>query len=183
MHEVIRIYIKISGSICWTVKAESASLGFLLAVGNSVFTTPSSGTVRYLNLWHSMAEQKYVIFKIRACSDARILLADYFAISDFQVYEVWLGKHNNTYSALTDGIDGILMDEASTHNILHCKTAKWFWIDWTMGLGIGTGPKVGDQLFLNISPGTLPRPLRITSVSYDTGPNQHGEWEFSSMPC
>jgi len=129
-----------------------------------------------------MAEQRYVIFKVRACADARILLADYFAISDYHVYELWLGKNNNTYSVLTDGIDGSLMDETSSHGILHCRTAMWFWIDWTKGLGIGKGPKVGDQLFLNISPGTLPRPLRITSVSYDTGPNHVGEWEFSSVP-
>jgi hypothetical protein len=138
----------------------------------------------YLNVCHSKAEQRYVVFKIRIWSDACFLLADYFAISNnYQVYTiaVWMGKHSNTYSVLIDGRNFNGRDEQSEH--LHCKTAKWFWNDWTKGLGIGSGPKVGDQLILNISPGTLPRPLRITSVSYDTGPNQHGEWEFSSMPC
>ena len=151
-------------------------------VTSSIFETPSNKFVVYRHLWHTVADQKFVIFKVRACSDAHILLARYFGVTDYDVYEIWLGKSSNSLSTITVGISGTILAQQATNQILHCTHSRWFWIDWSRGITVGNGPLVGDLTFLNISAATLPRVFDISTVAVDTGPNESGDWEFSSVP-
>jgi hypothetical protein len=131
-------------------------------------------------LWYNGVVQQSIALKVRACSDARILLARYFSVTDYDVYEIVIGANGNTISLIRVGIDGTVLIQQNTNNILHCTYGQWIWVDWSSGISVGTGPLVGDLEFLTVT--SLPSKFDISAVTIATGQGAEGFWEFTSVP-
>lgn len=133
-------------------------------------------------MWYTPAAQKHVVFKIRACSDVHIVLAEYFAVTDYNVYEIVIGQNSDSQSVITHGRNGIVLTRQSQASGLSCNYAVWFWIDWSRGINVGTGYEVGDSVILGVNVTALPEIFDINAVSITTGPGIDGYWEFTSVP-
>ena len=135
----------------------------------------------YQHMWYSLAGTKSLTFRLRACSDARILLTQFLMITDYNVLELVIGADSNMRSLIRQGIDGPLLAEQGTGNILRCSFSQWFWIDWSRGVSMGNGYQVGDSVFLSLES----MPIGFSGVNYftiATGPGVDGDWDFSSVP-
>lgn len=133
-------------------------------------------------VWYTPASQKNILFKVRACSDAHIILAEYYAVTDYNVYEIIIGQNSNRKSIITYGRNGVALDEQLKPSGLSCNYAQWFWIDWSRGISVGTGYAVGDSIILNVNVSALPQSFDINAVAVTTGASVDGFWEFTSVP-
>jgi hypothetical protein len=134
------------------------------------------------SLWYSAVEQTSLRFKVRACSDVSIILAEHFSITDNGIYEILIGGSNNRKSSIRFGIQGIVLTEVDTLDLLHCSEARWFWIDWSKGIHVGSGAYVGDIFFLTLPVFDMPGVFPVSSVSIATGGTSDGDWEFTTSP-
>lgn len=151
---------------------------------SAVFDTspPLGASLTYKYVWYTPGAQKQILFKVRACSDAHVVLAEYFAITDYNVYEIIIGQNSNRRSVITYGRNGIVLAEQSQPSGLGCNYAEWYWIDWSRGISVGTGYQVGDSFLLSVNASMLPQLIDINAVGITTGPGISGVWEFTSVP-
>lgn len=147
---------------------------------STVFYTPTS--YQYKNVWYSAVESKVISFKVRACTDVYIALTKYFGITDSGVYEVLIGGQGNSKVEIRYGVGGTLLAEKSISNLLHCTQSKWFWIDWTNGIYVGSGAHVSDSALLSVSLSQMPEQFPIYAAAFSTGSSSDGDWEFSDIP-
>jgi hypothetical protein len=132
-------------------------------------------------MWYSTVDDKAIVFRVRACSDAHILLARYFMVTDYDVYEIVIGANSNRQSVIREGLGGTVLAEQNTANILQCSYSQWFWIDWSRGISIGSGYEIGDAQFLSLD--TVPNEnFDVKYIAIATGQNVEGDWEFASVP-
>jgi len=157
-------------------------LSFLLTVSSAIFHTFPAASISpsYAYLWYTPSSKTWLLFKVQACSDVRILLAEYVLVTDYNVYEIGLGANNNGLSVIRYGINGVILAQQTVPDVLHCTSAKWFWIDWSRGISVGTGYLVGDSSFLSVT--NLPHQFEIGAISIASGQSNDGVWEFTSVP-
>jgi hypothetical protein len=132
-------------------------------------------------MWYSAVDDKSIVFRVRACSDAHILLAQYFMVTDYDVYEIIIGTNANRQSVIREGLGGTVLVEQNTADILHCNYSRWFWIDWSRGISVGSGYEIGDSQFLNLD-GVPNENFVAKYIAVATGQNVEGDWEFASVP-
>jgi len=139
-------------------------------------------TYGFTSMWYSAIARTSVHFKVRACSDVSIILAEHFSITDYGVYEILIGGSNNTKSSIRQGIQGNTLVEMDTNDILHCSESRWFWISWYKGIDVGSGPYVGDIHILRLPMSNIPTALPVSAVAISTAAASDGDWEFTSVP-
>jgi Farnesoic acid 0-methyl transferase len=132
-------------------------------------------------MWYSTVDDKTIVFRVQACSDAHILLAQYFMTTDYGVYEIVLGTNSNRQSVIRNGLGGPVLVEQNTDNVLQCGYSQWFWIDWSRGISVGSGYQVGDSQILNLD--EVPDGnFDVKYIAVATGQNVQGDWDFTSVP-
>jgi Farnesoic acid 0-methyl transferase len=145
-----------------------------------VFHTPADASDSYRYMWYSIIGQQSITLKIRACSDVRIILARHFLVTDYDVLEIVIGASANSVSMIRSGVGGSIVVEEETRSILHCTAARWFWIDWSHGISVGSDAVVGDRVFMSMI--NLPQVFDIESLSISTRDALGADWEFSTVP-
>jgi Farnesoic acid 0-methyl transferase len=93
-----------------------------------------------------------------------------------------IGGSNNRKSSIRNGVRGNVLVEVDTLDLLHCSQARWFWVDWSKGIHVGSGPYVGDMFFLNLPVLNMPAVFPVSAVSIATGGTNDGDWEFTTAP-
>ena len=124
----------------------------------------------------------FFTFKVRACSEVRLILAEDPFVSSAtstRVHEVVVGGWQNTKSVIyKDTINNETVVETATPRILNCNEFREFWIQWQTDGNISVGEgAVGTGEFLRY---TDPDPHPIHSVSISTGEGSSGQWQISS---
>ena len=136
-----------------------------------------AASYQYKSLWYTTVDEKSISFKVRACSDVYISLARYIGITDYDNYEIMI---SNSKVAIRDGVGGSSLVEKQVTGLLHCTQSNWFWVNWSKGISMGSGPYVNDQILLSLD--QLPRSFQIYSAGFTTGAGNDGDWEFTSVP-
>lgn len=142
------------------------------------FTVQTPGTSVHNHTW-LVVHSVFVFFKLRACQEAKILLAE--NPYDLNVYarEVIIGGWSNSKSAILKYGDGSILAEKNTTGILQCQMLQDFWIAWNRldgRLVVGKG-ELGKGEFLTYVDSDL---RHIYGVSVTTGNGYHGEWQFQT---
>jgi Farnesoic acid 0-methyl transferase len=123
----------------------------------------------------------FFLFRVRACSDVRLLLAaEPYSKNDNNgqhVHEVVIGGWHNSRSVIyRDLVSNTTAVEASTPNILSCDELRQFWIRWQSDGKIAVGQNVINTAeFLSY---VDPAPHKINGISVSTGAGSSGEWQF-----
>lgn len=122
----------------------------------------------------------YTVFRIRACQEARIILASYVKVATVSFYEIMIGANGNQASKI--GKDGLSSGggggvvEAATPNVLHCNYTRSFWISWRgTYVQVGSGSVVGESVFLQLEDTNQ---YKIRAIAFDTSAPTVGLWEF-----
>ncbi len=123
-------------------------------------------------------ERDYIIFRIKAVSDAHILLTE--TINDFSIgYEVIIGGWDNTQSGIRQPPYGDLVHEVPTEGLLSKDEWRTFWISYDHGLvEAGSGTDVGANIILQWHADS---PLTINAITVSTAVNILADWEFSQF--
>ena len=134
-------------------------------------------------MWYTVIERSNFVFKVQSCSDANILLTEFFAITDYDVYEIIIGTAGNRRSLIRYSIFGNHLVEEDTDSLLHCSQSRWFWIEWSSrGIYVGSGYVIGDNVFLSLAASKMPRIFPVYSLAVMSGLLSNGSWEFSAVP-
>lgn len=122
-------------------------------------------------------QRNYLLFRVRACSEARLLLAyDPFDLTS-NTKEVIIGGWSNTKSEIYGDMSSneTLVTE-DTGSILNCDAFNDFWVQWSAsGITVGKG-SLNSQEFLRYDQSGL---HNIHAVSVSTGAGSAGEWQVS----
>ena len=138
-----------------------------------MITTPSDYS--HNNAW-LVTDAGFITFQVRACSEARILLAqDPFDVTSPN-YEIVIGGSSNTKTSIVK--DSTTLNEANTPGILSCDVPARFWIKWLPTSGIIVGDGILGSRELVRYDNTNMNPLYAVSIS--TGQGSTGEWQFES---
>lgn len=127
-------------------------------------------------------EEKAVLFKVRACSEVYVLLAKFFGVTAFGVYEILIGGQGNSKLEIRHGVGGTLLAEKQMTNLLHCSQSRWFWVDWSKGIYVGSGQYISDSALLSVSTSLMPEQFPIYATAFSTGASSNGDWEFTTVP-
>ena len=130
-------------------------------------------------VWVATLGEQHILFKLKACADAHVVLSKNVGLTSIDSYEIHIGAQNNTMSYIRQGVNGGVMDEDSTRGILSCTTSQWYWISWSTNyIEFGKGSYVGHEIVLAWQSG-YPQPIEGVSVSTDV--TSTGTWEFTSI--
>ena len=91
-------------------------------------------------LWLTVRGRYFQTFRVRACSDVHVVLAQTRGVSDENAYEVILGQ--NGHQTVIRERMGVFKFESKvdTPGILSCRSLRSFWISWIDGyIRVGQG--------------------------------------------
>ena len=143
------------------------------------YTMGTTDQYMHNQTWLALRDSDSIVFHVKACSDAYILLSEMFDDTS-NVYEIGIGTDKNIHSEIRQKVDGIPYTSAWTPDILSCDEYRSFWIMWIekMGLDVGRGSVIGAGRFM------IFRDLKgknITAVSFSTGYGSTGSWRFKNV--
>ena len=148
----------------------------IFAAKNTIIMTDGN-TSPYDTAWLVVADETSFVFRVRACSDANVLLGMYIRNSYVKYAEVRIGMAANTQSAIF--IEGVQVTQTTTVNMLDCSLSSYFWVSWNHGLlAFGTGSMPEVEVLLTA---TNPLPFEVEAVALDTGNRQQGVWGFGEV--
>ena len=106
----------------------------------------------YSQFWMTVAQTDHIVVKIKACSDAHILLTSLMhgVLSPAMgSYEIVIGQRNNVTLLRTKLLDPSTNKvEVATEYILDCEDSRYFWVSWTDGtVQVGRGTTVGTNRY------------------------------------
>ena len=108
-------------------------------------------------------------FDVRACSEARLRLAD--GGSNF--YSIVIGGQSNTVSRITKNND--VKTEKQIPDLLACELSRSFWVSWDGGvLAVGTGKVVGFRPFIGYQ--DVDSPISVQTVRFSTAQGSDANW-------
>jgi hypothetical protein len=136
-----------------------------------VFRTPV--LIDYSLLWRGVRGQRKDAFKVKACSDVRIIAAATERVTSVDAYELIIGGWGNKKSGIkTQTESQEVAIQAETPDILSCTQSRWFWLSWDMHvLRFGQGRYAGVNELLKFALPYIPDSLGFTGTS-------DAEWEF-----
>ena len=152
------------------------SLESLVVIARSTSLT-TSAQIPFTYNWMTVRELRGLVFRVRACSDARILLAFYMKTVQVGTYEIVLGSQLNSWSTISK--NGTIAVQANTPMVLNCQLSVSFWVSWwSTFLEVGTGANFGENGLLAIQDPDL---HKVRAVSLDTVSPVSGEWDLGSV--
>ena len=137
--------------------------------------TPDT-TAEYSTTWLKPVHgDRWLSFKVRACSDANFALMLSDGTSDPTLeYEVVFGGEENTRTFISKA--GTTVASVDSVNILDCGSFREFWVRWQGDLiEAGMSGHVGSNRIVHYAE-TDPRGVDLVSLS--TGNGHGGEWVF-----
>ena len=151
------------------------------------FTKPSQ---QFRTVHRSLLDTNNVTFRVRAQSDARILLLSTPGNIRAPSYEIDIGAEDNTKTVLrVRSVIGEITVEQGTADILSATELRPFWISWMNGtVKFGRGSMAGTSQVISI---TDPQPTfrkDVHSIAVSSTTVTLAEWEFgddydSGMHC
>ena len=139
---------------------------------------------KYDQFWQDVPGKTSQVFRVKAKSNANILLAATSEVTNNKVYEITIGKNNNTKTVIRNGnhflgIGLNIKETMETPGILAEDEFRTFWVSWSLGeIRFGRGAEVGaDQVISWLDPD--PHPVHALSVA--TEKVAAGQWEFYQL--
>ena len=135
------------------------------------FTVMTDGSSTAYNYAWFVHHRPYATFKLRACSNAQIVLSTNPYVTNMASYEIILGTENNQKSIIK-----LTTGESKTFNtpyILDCENARTFWIKWDIDISVGVGIPFNNPIIRWNPPGGY----FINAMSVVTK-DTPGEWTF-----
>jgi len=131
----------------------------------------------YDSLMFSLKDTKDIVFGLSACRDAQMAFSKVPGIREFSTYELVIGAQGNTKTLLRKSMDGTIVAQVDTSEILDCSLVRMFWVTWRVAgeLSFGIGPVVGQGRLLYFKD---PSPHEINALSVSTPPVVRGVWKF-----
>jgi hypothetical protein len=140
----------------------------------NIYTVYTDNDYRYNYGW-ILPIRNHLAFKVRTCSDAHVLLSSSLDMTGTTSYEIVLGGYNNLYSDIRRGLQGSILTQAYTPNIMNCNELLPVWIQWeNQILEVGVGP-LGAHTILRLDE---PEVSSIQSASVTSWYDARGEYRF-----
>jgi len=151
---------------------------FLFIVRSVKTYTKSSQQFRTVH--RSLLDTNNITFRVRALSDARLLLLSTPGNVQAPSYEIEIGAEDNTKTLLrVRSVVGDITIEQVTKDILNVAELRPFWISWMNGtIKFGTGSVVGLSQVIFV---TDPQPTfrkDVHSIAVSSSSLMRAEWEF-----
>lgn len=139
------------------------------------------GNQLFEELWQSVRDERYFVFKAAACREAHILLTSFIRNTKTRNYQIIIGAVNNQQTWIgRDRLTGSDVVKASTPDILSCTLTQYFWISWNNKvIAVGRGSVPGERGIANYKDSNN-EPYEIRAVSVGTENNVRGSWEFNT---
>ena len=118
-----------------------------------------------------------MIFSLKACKNARMMLLRSNEQGTRNVYEIVIGLDNNSrsYIHLWES-EASRLHYTNTPNVLSCNISQEFWLSWENGLiGFGGGRIQWQATLMQYQDPTSPPPT-VNSLSLATGSAVRGTW-------
>ena len=123
-------------------------------------------------------DRDYIIFRVKAVSDAHITLTD--TVNDYsRGYEVVIGGWTNTQSAIRHPPAGNIVHQVATEDLLSGNEWRTFWISYNYGqIETGSGSDVGANRIMSWYAGDSYMTIKAVSVSSYA---VVADWEFTQL--
>ena len=86
-------------------------------------------------LWRSVTQRDYFVFKVRACSDVHVAVAPTPGVEREEAYfDIVISGWDNTKTQIRRVLNGQRSDASppvNTTGLLHCDHARDMWVSWT----------------------------------------------------
>ncbi|CAC5376566.1 unnamed protein product [Mytilus coruscus] len=142
---------------------------------NSGFVNASTPNLDYtsLSLFQLYpANEQYMKFTVKACSNAFIILYNDISLFPFYNYRIIIGAGNNSIINIRQNYDLTISSfDISTPGILNCTEHRSFELNWTVSGRITLTS--GSKMLMNW---TDPLPISIKDVGITTGLGSVGLW-------
>ena len=135
----------------------------------------------YESLVATVLATNYIVFSVKACSNASIALSQLPDVTDYNTYEIVLGMDSNTKSSISRGKHGPVIASAATPNMLDCNSFKTFWVRWTNDkrIEVGKGIHAGSSRFLTT--GIESSFTGVASVAFTSPDGVTSKWELTEI--
>ena len=132
----------------------------------------------YKTYWMTVFDTHYLIFTVRACSNAHIILANRPGIADFDSFEIIIGYNDNKETVIRRGPSAAILKNVSTPGILNCTELRDMWMSWEDNLiSVGRGISAGINRILEYRDESK---MKINAASFATA-GTRGIWEFNEV--
>ena len=113
-----------------------------ITVNNMLALTNSA--VDFGKFWRTVTRENALVFKVKACESAYVLLAKYPGVTTYSAYEIRIGVLAGGSTMKTQIRKRLSRQQGpapvTTPNILECSEFHYFWIEWREGyIGFGKG--------------------------------------------
>ena len=117
---------------------------FYIYTGKGVsYVTPYNQARHYTDFWMTVCDQSALVFNVRACGNASVILNNMPGITQGKAYEILL-NYKTSSMELLNGINGESVAYGETTNLLSCYVLHTMWLSWQDGLiTAGLGPLPG----------------------------------------
>ncbi len=116
--------------------------------------------------WLTMRERNSLVFGVKACHDAFLILSEHLGNTVGGTFEIVLGTQMDNTSAIFRDGNFVPLVTVPTPGILSCDDMRFFWVSYNTGLiSVGYG----------FTPGTA------TFMSYDDSENNNGPLDISAL--
>ena len=131
---------------------------------------------RTMNHTWFTVDRTSIVFEVKACADASLVMASVPFVVSSQVYEIVIGRKNNTGCNIKTNFGGEPAKSVDSPNILHCDEYRWFWASWTGGhIKLGRGTVIDSDLVIDY---IHDNPYAVSAVSIANGYGYSGMWRF-----
>ncbi len=112
--------------------------------------------------WLSVVGYSSFVFRVRACQNVKILLAETMGNYNVMITNIFIGTNNENSSIIHRN------DEVINHtpNILHCDEFRAFYVTWTEStVNVGTGASIYHNNILSYTNEDIPLTQAIALMS------------------
>ena len=114
---------------------------------NNLLHFPDGGTALHTyadslgtDYWINVVTSKSLVFKLKACKEISIIIAQYKGVFTYNAYEIRLGANDGTVDIIKDTPYTGETVATNDNPVLDCDVSQWFWVSWNNGIMFGTGP-------------------------------------------
>ena len=133
----------------------------------------------YRRLWVDLRDKTAIVFSVRGCMEAGLLMTQYSEIKTASTYEIIIGSHKNRRTTIKRNLDGQDVDTKDTPGILSCTESRQFWLLWINGtIGFGRGEDVNIDTVLTWD---APSTLDVNALSVSSRGESETSWYFQEL--